>query len=77
MKGIEGLPLKYLILILVATIVIGVVLTVVNQFTGTAQVGASQLGDTLGKQLNATTKDVCEGIGNCTWNSDTNECECS
>jgi len=76
MKGIEGLPLKYLILILVGVVVIGMVLTVVNQFASTAHTGADQLGDTLGKQLNQTTKNACESVAGCNWNTTESECQC-
>jgi hypothetical protein len=75
MKGIEGLPLKYLILILVAVIVIGVVLTVVNQFSNTAITGADQLDNILGEQLNTTTKNTCEAIAGCTWNETVCSCD--
>jgi len=76
MKGIEGLPLKYLILILVAVIVIGVVLTIVNQFSSSAGAGAEQLGDTLDTQLDATTANTCESVAGCAWAENTTDSSC-
>jgi hypothetical protein len=75
MKGIEGLALKYIVIILVAALVIGVAFSVVTTFTGMAAGGASGLNSTLSAGLEKQTNMTCELFG-CTWESATQTCTC-
>ena len=75
MKGIEGLPLKYLILILVGVIVIGVALTMVGNFSSSVIGGSEDLTGTLNETLGYKNQQICESIG-CTWNTTSTACDC-
>ncbi|MBU5557724.1 MAG: hypothetical protein QW751_01070 [Candidatus Aenigmatarchaeota archaeon] len=69
MKGIEALPLKYIVLVLVAAIIIAAVLAVVTGWTGTAQTGAEKLTGATGLGLNKSACDTLNSTGiNCMWN---------
>lgn len=75
MKGIEGLALKYIVIILVAALVIGVAFSVVTTFTGMAAGGAAGLNSTLTAGLEKQTNMTCVQFG-CVWNSGTQTCTC-
>jgi hypothetical protein len=75
LKGVEGLPLKYIAVILVAALVIGVVVSVITTFTGTATTGAGQLNQTVNAGLTAKNMQTCENLG-CTWNTTNSTCVC-
>jgi hypothetical protein len=47
MKGIEGLPLKYVVMILAASVIIVSVLYITNVFTGMVIIGTEQTNQTL------------------------------
>jgi len=53
-KGIEGLPLKYVVIILVAAIVIGIVLTMTSTLEGGITTSTEVLNNTLAERVNAT-----------------------
>lgn len=75
MKGIEGLALKYIVIILVAALVIGVAFSVATTFTGMAAGGALGLNSTLSAGLEKQTNLTCVNFG-CVWNSGTQTCTC-
>lgn len=75
MKGIEGLALKYIVIILVAALVIGVAFSVVSSFTGLASGGAAGLNSTLSAGLGKQNAATCVQFG-CSWNSVYNNCTC-
>ncbi len=51
-RGVEGLPLKYAIILLVAAIAIGMAVYVATTMSGGVQSGVNQINQTLGEQLN-------------------------
>ena len=53
-KGIEGLPLKYVVIILVAAIVIGIVLTMTSTLEGGIVTSTEVLNNTMAERVNAT-----------------------
>ncbi|MBI4015591.1 MAG: hypothetical protein HY362_02650 [Candidatus Aenigmarchaeota archaeon] len=59
----EGLPLKYIAIVLVAAIVIVAVYSVASTFTGQASQGGSQLSNVVGGGVNATGQDACAKLG--------------
>ncbi len=73
MKGIEGMALQYIVLIVVAAIVVGAVFTIITTFTNTAGSQAKTLNQTVSTGFNASTAKACTGFGG-TWNSTTNTC---
>jgi hypothetical protein len=73
MKGIEGLPLKYIVLLLVAALVIGVVITVVTTFTGTAMKGSEGVTSTLETGLETYNQDTCISVGG-NWDASNTTC---
>ena len=75
MKGIEGLALKYIVIILVAALVIGVVFSVVTTFTNMAGGGAAGLNSTLSAGMEKQTNMTCMQFG-CTWEAATQTCIC-
>lgn len=75
MKGIEGLALQYIVLIVVAAIVIGAVFTIITTFTSTAGSQAKTLNQTVSTGFNNQTQKTCISLG-CTWNTTTNACIC-
>ena len=52
LKGIEGLALKYIVIILVAAIVIGVFVQIIIMLSATSLQSASQTNQTLNQILN-------------------------
>jgi len=75
MKGIEGLALKYSVLILVAALVIGVAFSVVTTFTSMAAGGASGLTSALSAGMEKQTNLTCMQFG-CVWDGVTDTCTC-
>ncbi|GEM_PF-3828999 len=75
MKGIEGLALKYIVIILVAALVIGVAFSVATTFTGMAAGGAAGLNSTLSAGLEKQTNLTCVQFG-CAWETATQTCVC-
>jgi hypothetical protein len=53
-KGIEGLPLKYTIIILVAAIVIGIVLYMTGTLDSGVRTTTNQINQTLVNKVNST-----------------------
>ena len=51
-RGVEGLPLKYAIILLVAAIAIGMAVYVATTMSGGVQSGVNQINQTLAEQLN-------------------------
>ena len=51
-RGVEGLPLKYAIILLVAAIAIGMAVYVATTMSGGVQAGTDQINQTLAEQLN-------------------------
>ena len=47
MKGIEGLPLKYIVMILTASVIIASMLYITDIFTGMVIIGTEQTNQTL------------------------------
>ncbi len=75
MKGIEGLALKYIVIILVAALVIGVAFSVATTFTGMAARGAFDLNQTLDTITSNQTGQTCEMMG-CAWDAVARQCTC-
>ncbi|MEM7813417.1 MAG: hypothetical protein QW548_00780 [Candidatus Aenigmatarchaeota archaeon] len=71
----EGLPLKYIVIVLVAALVIGAVVAITTGFIGTAQSGASQLNQTFGAGVSKSAQQACEALG-CMWNATNQTCVC-
>jgi len=59
MKGVEGLPLKYIAIVLVAAIVIAAVYSIVTNFTSTASTNAQRFQNTSTGVLDAASSDLC------------------
>ena len=59
----EGLPLKYIAIVLVAAIVIVAVYSVASTFTGQLGQGGGQLTNVVGGGINATAQDTCVKTG--------------
>lgn len=59
MKGVEGLPLKYIAIVLVAAIVIAAVYSIVSNFTSTASTNAQKFQNTSTGVFNVQTKSLC------------------
>ncbi len=59
MKGVEGLPLKYIAIVLVAAIVIAAVYSIVSNFTSTASTNAQKFQNTSTGVLDAASADLC------------------
>jgi hypothetical protein len=64
MKGIEGLPLKYIIMLLVATLIIAALLQVTDMFSATAMAGTEQANQTLSTILEKSLGNVLENSAN-------------
>lgn len=80
MKGVEGLALRYVLIILVAALVIGTVFTVVQTFTGMAASTGLSLVETTSTGFDQMSETACESFGtNCQWTdvNGTNTCVCS
>ena len=77
MKGIEGMALRYILIILIAALVIGTVYTVMSTFTGMVASSGSGLNSTLDAGLNRNNQLACESFGGCTWNSENQTCACT
>lgn len=75
MKGIEGLALKYILLIVVAALVIGTAFAIVTTFAGTASSSARGLNQTLSVGQNQTNANACISLG-CKWDGATQACKC-
>ena len=73
MKGVEGLPLKYIALIVVAALVIGVVFGIVNMFASTATGTASDTLETMDAVSGANNMNSCL-IGGGGWDNTTSTC---
>jgi len=71
----EGLPLKYIVIVLVAALVISAVVAVTTGFIGTVQTGAGQLNQTFGAGLSKSAQESCAAFG-CTWNATNQTCQC-
>jgi len=77
LKGIEGLPLKYIALIVVAALIIGVVFGIVNLFAGVAIEGAETTTSGLETGINEYNLANCRtfnSTGNLVWNTTSNIC---
>ena len=71
-KGVEGLPLKYIIIALVAALVVGIAL----QFTGTLRGGIQSTAETLNETLiTKTTCELDEEKPKITFNTNVTECD--
>ena len=77
MKGIEGLALQYIVLIVVAAIIIGAVFAIVTTFTSTAGSQATSLNKTVSSGFNSSSVRACESISGCKWNATIGECKCT
>ncbi len=81
MKGIEGLPLKYIAIVLVAAIVITAVYSVVTTFTQTAGDQTDKLGKTTEGAFKKASLDLCNqacgGATKATYDAATGDCTCS
>lgn len=77
MKGIEGMALRYILIIVIAALVIGTVYSVMSTFTGMVASSGSGLNSTLDAALNRNNQLACESISGCTWDTDNNVCECT
>ena len=75
MKGIEGLALRYVLIILVAALVIGVAYTVVSTFTDIVTEQGGTLAGMTVKGFSKVNNQTCASFG-CTWNETTKECVC-
>ena len=75
MKGIEGLALKYVLVILVAALVIGVAYTVISSFTDIVEGQGDQLSGMLTTGFKSVNNKTCESFG-CNWNDTTGLCFC-
>ncbi len=75
MKGIEGLALKYILIIVVAAIIIGAAFGIISTFTDTAKTSASGLNQSLSVGLNKTNYQACINLG-CNWTA-SNTCKCA
>jgi len=65
MKGLEGLPLKYILIVLVAALIIAAIVTVVTGWTKTLE---EQAEKTTGTMEEGTSKQLCdlrENTGTC------------
>ena len=62
LKGIEGLPLKYILIILVAALVITAVVTIINTITAQAIISTNQTLDI----MNQSTTQALELLKNTT-----------
>ena len=76
MKGIEGLALKYILLIVVAALVIGTAFAIVTTFTSQASISGNKLNQTISGGLDKTNEAACHNIG-CTWTNATHTCACN
>ncbi len=59
MKGVEGLPLKYIAIVLVAAIVIAAVYSIVTNFTSSAQQNTERFNKTASGALNVSNAKLC------------------
>jgi hypothetical protein len=64
MKGVEGLPLKYIIMLLVAVIIIATLIHVTNMFSATAIAGTEQANQTLNTVLEESLGNVLKNSAN-------------
>ncbi len=76
MKGIEGLALKYILIIVVAAIIIGAAFGIIATFTDTAKSSAKSLNQTLAGGMNRTNVQACTSLG-CSWDNVAKECNCT
>jgi hypothetical protein len=76
MKGIEGLALKYVLIILVAALVIGTAVSIMTEFTSQVTASGGQLLGTTTTGFNKTNEKVCTSFDGCIWNSTTQLCDC-
>ena len=75
MKGIEGLALQYIVVIVVAALVIGAIFTIVTTFTNTASSSSKTLNQTLSAGFNQQTEKTCVSFSGCQWLN--NSCVCT
>ena len=76
MKGIEGLALKYILLIVVAALVIGTAFAIITTFTNQASTSTRGLNQTLSAGQNSTNANACVNLG-CKWDGPTQTCKCN
>ncbi len=77
MKGVEGLPLKYIAIVLVAAIVIAAVYSIVTSFTDSASTQTDKLGKTTSGVFKVASEDLCKKAGaGCVYAADTGDCTC-
>jgi len=62
-KGVEGLPLKYIVMILAAAIIIAVLLQITGILSSTATTGTEQANQTLNTILEKSLGNVLERSG--------------
>lgn len=65
MIGLEGLPLKYILIVLVAALIIAAVVAVVTGWTGTLTRQSSQTTGTLEEGTSKQLCDMRESTGTC------------
>jgi hypothetical protein len=73
MKGIEGMALKYVVVLLVAALVIGVVYSVMVGFTGMIVQNSDKLTSVTNSGMEKSMNTTCTTFG-CVWNG--TDCRC-
>jgi archaellin len=65
MKGLEGLPLKYILIVLVAALIIAAVVTVVTGWTQSLQEQSNKTTETMSEGTSKSLCDMRENTGTC------------
>lgn len=63
MKGIESMPLRYIVIVLVAAIVIGAIVSFTTTTTNSALSGAATINTSISMALNKTLATLNQTIG--------------
>lgn len=63
MKGIESMPLRYIVIVLVAAIVIGAIVSFTTTMTNSALSGAATINTSISMALNKTLATLNQTIG--------------
>jgi hypothetical protein len=79
MKGIEGLPLKYILIVVVAGLVIAAIIAFTTSMTQTLEQRGAQVTGVLNETSKSSARSICEDTG-CIWTANVtagHECNCT
>jgi hypothetical protein len=79
MKGIEGLPLKYILIVVVAGLIIAAIIAFTTSMTQTLEQRGAQVTGVLNETSKSSARSICEDAG-CLWTANAtpgHECNCT